>query len=55
MRSAKYFIKRNKKILLTYKMRTLTPFVDDEEQKELEEVLKNLTSEHFETGEIIKL
>ena len=40
---------------LEYKMRILTPFVDDEEQKELEEVLENLTAEHLETGEIIKL
>lgn len=40
---------------LAYKMRALTPFADDKEQKELEEILENLTSEYFETGEIIKL
>ena len=56
IRSAvKNYLKEQTKDDLAYKMRTLTPFVDDDEQKELEEVLKNLTSEHFETGETIKL
>ncbi len=53
--AVKGYLEEKTKDDLAYKMRTLTPFVDDEEQKELEEVLKNLTSEHFETGEIIKL
>ena len=53
--AVKGYLEEKTKDDLAYKMRTLTPFVDDEEQKELEEVLKNLTSEHFETAEIIKL
>lgn len=53
--AVKIYLQENTKEDLAYKMRTMTPFVDDEEQKELEEVLKNLTAEHFETGEVIKL
>lgn len=53
--AVKTYLEENTKEDLAYKMRTLTPFVDNEEQEELEKVLKNLTPDHFETGEIIKL
>ncbi len=53
--AVKIYLEENTKEDLAYKMRTMTPFVDDSEQEELEEVIKDLTPDHFKTGEIIKL
>jgi|GEM_PF-4251135 len=50
------YIEEEKKGNLAYRMRTqITEYVDDEEQKELEEILSNLTDEDLEIGEIIEL
>lgn len=50
------YISKEAKDNLAYRMRTtITEYVDDEEQKELEEILSNLTDEDLETGEIIEL
>lgn len=50
------YLEKETKGNLAYQLRTnITEYVDDEEQKELEEILKNLSPEDLETGEIIKL
>ena len=40
---------------LAYKMKTLTPYIDDEEQKEIEGILSKISKEDLEVGEVIKL
>lgn len=50
------YIEKEAKNNLAYRMRTtITKYVDDDEQKEIEEILSNLKEEDLEMGEIIEL
>lgn len=50
------YIEKEEKTNLAYRMRvSITEFVDKKEQKEIENILSNLTKEDLEKGEIIEL
>ncbi|BDU51672.1 hypothetical protein [Haliovirga abyssi] len=53
--AVKKYLEEKTKNDLAYKMRVLTPYVDDKEQEEIKNILSNLTKEDLETGEIIEI
>ena len=55
-KALKSYLERESEDNLAYKMRTsITEYVDSSEQKEIENILSNLTKEDLEEGEVIDL